>query len=235
MEIVDHLVRHNLGAWPGRELGLVFYATAGEFSLYAGSAAAPAEMKSTVCLHAFPLPFHLWKKSAVEGAHLVTPTQRHIPPNCFSSKIKNRNRLHMWIGDNQARLVDPKAVGLYLDLAGNITETGGSNFVILKNRTVVSPQRTNILWGVSLETVRELCPGLKFEFAERDIQIHDVANADEAWMPSTPFFLLPATKINGIRIGTGKPGPVWRQFMDAFSSMVGLDALAQIRDSVEPS
>lgn len=235
MDIVETLLVHNLWAWPDREIALVFYATAGELPIYAGSAGAAKEMKATVCLHAFPLPLHLWKESVNNGVHVVTPTQRHVPPIPSLARLRNRNRLHMWIGDKQAKLVDPNAIGLYLDLDGNIAETGGSNFVILKNGTVISPERSNILWGVSLEKLRELCETRGIAFIERDIQIHDVINADEAWLSSTPYFLVPATKINGIPIGSGKPGVTWTRLMEAFSSQVGMDALGQIRDSVDAS
>jgi len=227
-DIVDKLINHNLRVWPGREIALVFYATAGELTLYAGAAAMSSNMKATVCLHTFPLPLHLWKGSMMDGVSLVTPAQRHLPPDVLSSKIKHRNRLHMWIGDKQAKLQDPQSIGLYLDLHGNITETGGSNCVIYKNGVVISPLRTNILWGVSLEVVRELCERDGIPFVERDIQIHDVANADEVWLCSTPYFLTPAVKINGISIGDGKVGPVWKKFMDAFSALVGLDIIGQI-------
>ena len=40
------------------------------------------------------------------------------------------------------------------------------------------------------------------EFAERDLQIHDVVNADEAWLCTTPYFLAAAVKINGIPIAS---------------------------------
>jgi branched-subunit amino acid aminotransferase/4-amino-4-deoxychorismate lyase len=231
LEIVDRLVQHNLRAWPGRELALVFYATAGEFPVYAGSAAMAGSQQATLCLHCFPLPLELWKEAVADGVHAVTPAQRHVHPGTLSSKIKHRNRLHMWIGDHQAKLADPKAIGLYLDLDGNVTETGGANFVLVRQGAIVSPNRDNILWGVSLEAVRRLSGPLGLEFLERDIQIHDVVNADEAWLCTTPYFLAPVVKINGLAIGTGRPGPLWRQMVDAFSAEVGVDVIQQILDA----
>ncbi|MBL8828224.1 MAG: hypothetical protein JNM18_14685, partial [Planctomycetaceae bacterium] len=63
---------------------------------------------------------------------------------------------------------------------------------------------------------------------ERDVQLHDVANADEAWLCTTPYFLAAAVKINGIPIGSGRPGPVWRQLMTAYRDEVGVDVIEQI-------
>jgi branched-chain amino acid aminotransferase len=231
LAIVDRLIAHNLTAWPGREITLVFYATVGEFPVYAGAAGMAGERRATVCLHCFPMPFSLWRDAIAHGVHAVTPTQRHVHPNILSSKIKHRNRLHMWIGDQQARLVDPKAVGLYLDLDGNLTESGGANFVLYKRGTIFSPRRHNILWGVSLDTVQRLAGTLGWKFVEEDLQLHDVVNAEEAWLCTTPYFLAPVVKINGLPIGNGQPGPVWQQLMNAFSAEVGVDVAAQILDS----
>ncbi|MFA6563290.1 MAG: aminotransferase class IV [Verrucomicrobiia bacterium] len=231
LAIVERLITHNIVAWGGREVALVFYATVGQFPVYAGAAGMAGEMHATVCLHCFPLPLQLWKRAIAEGVHVVTPAQRHIHPATLNSKIKHRNRLHMWIGDQQAKLADPKAIGLYLDHDGNITETGGSNFLILKDGTIFSPRCNNILWGVTLETVRRLSGPLGLQFAERDLQIHDVVNADEAWLCTTPYFLAAAVKINGIPIASGRPGPVWRRLMDTFSAEVGVDVAQQILDS----
>ncbi len=213
---------------PGEELGLVFYITAGENPIYAGSAGLPARMTPTYVQHTFALPFHLWRDVFLSGAHCITPAVRHWPPQCLSSKIKNRNRLHMWIGEQEIHLSDPKAMALYLDLDGNITETGGSNFVIFKNGTVISPRRNNILWGISLTVLTEILEEMHIQFIEGDIQTYDVINSDEAWIPTTPYCLGPVVKINGVEIGSGKPGPMWRTILDRWSKIVNKDVYAEI-------
>lgn len=227
-EISRHLIQHNLELVPGRELGLVYYMTAGENAVYAGAAGGGAELEPTYVQHTFPLPFNLWRDFFLKGVPLVTPSNRHWPPQCLSSKIKNRNRLHMWIGDAEAHLFDPKAVGLYLDTSGNVTETGGSNFVIYTNGRVVSPKRTNILWGISVTVLWEILEELGIPFAEEDIQVYDVINAEEAWLVTTPYCLAPAVSINGVSIGDGTPGPMWRRVLDHWSETVGKDIFQEI-------
>ena len=34
----------------------------------------------TICIHSFPLPFRVWRSYFTEGAHVVTPSTRHVPP-----------------------------------------------------------------------------------------------------------------------------------------------------------
>ncbi len=228
LDLAQQLAAHNHALDPQGELGLVFYMTGGENPFYAGAAAMPSNLTATFAMHTFPLPFHVWKGSFLQGVHCVTPSTRHWPAQCLSSKIKHRNRLHMWIGDREARLADPAAVALYLDLQGNITETGGSNFVIYRRGTVISPRRNNILWGVSLTVLVELLAELNIPFQEDDLQGHDVINTDEAWLPTTPYCLAPVTKFNGLPVGSGKPGAMWRRILDLWSSKAGKNVYSEV-------
>jgi branched-chain amino acid aminotransferase len=223
IRITHTLLAENAKLSPGDELGLVFYMTAGENAIYAGAAGTAEKLTPTYVQHTFPLRFNLWSDNFLNGVHCVTPAPRHWPPACISSKIKNRNRLHMWIGEQEVKQLDPHVVPLYLDIHGNVTETGGSNFVIFRDNQIVSPRRNNILWGISLTVVQEIAAELGIEFVEEDIQSYDVINAEEAWLPSTPYCLAPVVRFNGEPIGDGRPGPMWRQVLDRWSELVGKD------------
>ena len=232
-EITLKVVEHNAALIPpDKDLGIIQFVSAGTFGTYAGSAGGGEKMKPTVCVHSFPLPLHLWAKGAKSGIHAVTPSIRHIPPQCLDPKIKYRSRLHIWIGEQEAKGVDPGAATLLLDLDGNVSEFSGGNFLIVKNGTIISPTSRNILHGISLETVEQLAGGLGIPFVEKDIQVHDVMNADEAFESTTPFCLLPVTKINTVTIGQGTPGPVYAKLIGAWGEQVGLDILKQIQDDV---
>lgn len=132
-----------------------------------------------------------------------------------------------FLADHEARLVDPDAAALLLDLDGNVTETSGANFLIVERGTIVSPTLRNILPGISRQTVIELAGKLSVPFVERDIQVHSVMNADEAFLTSTPFCLMPVTRINGVAIADGQPGPLYRRLIEAWSEAVGMDIVGQ--------
>ena len=223
------VIGHNLETLPkGKELGVVLFVTAGEFPIYAGSAAHGEKMTPTVCIHTFPLPLHLWAKGLETGLHAVTPSNRHVPPQCIDPKMKYRSRLHYWLAEQEAKLVDPNAATLLLDLDGNITEFSGGNILIVKDGAIVSPTTRNILPGISRQTVIEIANDLKIPFVEKDLQVHDVCNADEAFEATTPFCLMPVTSINNIPIADGKRGPICQKLLEAWSAKVGLDIEAQI-------
>ncbi|MEE3370538.1 MAG: aminotransferase class IV [Planctomycetota bacterium] len=228
-EATLRVVKHNSGCIHKEdELGIVHFVTGGEFHEYVGSAGRAARVQPTVCVHTFPIPFHYFAEKLRQGAHVVTPTVRHIPAQCIDPKMKCRSRMHYFLAERQARLVDPDALCLMLDLDGNVTETSGSNFLIVERGTIVSPPRHLILPGISRATVVDLAAQLKIPFEERLIRLHDVANADEALSTTTPYCLCPVTRINGMPIGDGKPGPVFHRLAEAWSELVGMDIVAQI-------
>ncbi len=227
--ISRELVAHNAKLLnDGDELGLIHFVTPGEYRTYAGSAGAPPRMTPTVCIHTFPLPFELWWAKVQAGAHVVTPSIRHVPPQCYDPKMKYRSRMHYYLADKEAQLADPDAVALLLDLDGNVTETSGANFLMVERGTIVSPTLRNTLPGISRATVIELAAQLGIPFVERDIQVFSVMNADEAFLASTPYCLMPVTRINGAPIGDGRPGPILQRLLAAWSQRVGLDIVAQI-------
>lgn len=229
--ISEKLLSENARLAPGMELGLVYYMTAGENTVYAGASGMPDQLTPSYVQHTFPLQFHLWRNAFLHGVHCVTPAPRHWPPQCISSKIKNRNRLHMWIGEQEAHEVDRSAMALYLDIEGNVTETGGSNFVIFRDGEVVSPRRNNILWGISLTVLSEICSEMGIPFVEQDIQTYDIVNADEAWVPTTPYCLGPVVRINGVSIGDGRPGLMWRKILDRWSEIVDKDIYSETAEA----
>ena len=92
----------------------------------------------------------------------------------------------------------------------------------------MSPSPRNILRGISITTLAEIAAEIGVPFVERDHQVHDVMNADEAYLASTPYCLAPVTKINGVPVGDGKPGPMLKQILDVWSSRVGVDIVEQI-------
>jgi len=227
--VCRELIPHNAGLLsPEEELALVLFMSPGELPVYAGAAGSGGDPTPTFCIHTFPLPFRLWSRFFTEGAHVVTPSIRQVPSVCVDPKIKCRSRMHWWLADQETHQVDPSAISLCLDLAGNVTETSGSNFLIATQDAVISPSPDHVLPGISLQTVAEICDQEGLGFEERDFQVYDVINAEEAYLATTPYCLAPVTRINGLEIGSGRPGPVFKRLMDAWSERVGVDIVGQI-------
>ena len=65
---------------------------------------------------------------------------------------------------------------------------------------------------------------------EKNIELYDVINSDEAFMTGTPFCMLPVTSINSIKIGNGKRGPITDNLLTQWSKNVEVDIESQIKN-----
>jgi branched-subunit amino acid aminotransferase/4-amino-4-deoxychorismate lyase len=227
--ISEDLVAHNSSLLPdGDELGLVHLVTPGAYATYAGLANERPAPGPTVCVHTFPLPFELWSRRLTQGVRLVTPATRQVPPACVDPALKQRSRMHYYLADQQVRDVDPSAIALLLDLQGHVSETGGANFMMVRNGTLITPTLRNTLPGISRRTVLELAAGLGVPCAERDFGVDDAMQADEAFLTSTPYCIMPVSHINGAPLAGSVPGPVSLRLQEAWSRLVGVDVVDQI-------
>ena len=173
-------------------------------------------------------PKFQWKASMFrDGARLVTPSNRHVPPECVDPKVKFISRVWIALGGLEARHIDPHCWTLLLDLNGNISEAGGANFFIVSQGVLLTPGPRNILLGISRQTVLELAEELNIPAIERDIQVYDVYNADEAFLTQESSCILPVCQLNGIQIGEKIPGPITKRLLDAWSAEVGVDIAGQ--------
>ena len=72
-----------------------------------------------------------------------------------------------------------------------------------------------------------LTTSTQIRWREQSLTAADLASADEILLTSTPSCVLPATSLNGHPVGGGRPGPVFRRLLDAWSGLVGVDIAAQ--------
>ena len=187
--------------------------------------------QATVTINCWPLTWHLaaFANAYVSGVHAVVPAQRAVPSRLIDPKIKNRSRIHYQIANLQVQKVDPQAWALLLDEDGFLTEGTGSNFFLIKDGCLLTPEPRNVLRGVTRQAVLELAQRLEIPCRECNLEAYDVMTADEAFFTSTPFTIMPATRFNGHAINTGAPGPLTQRLMDAWNRMVEVDMAAQAR------
>jgi branched-chain amino acid aminotransferase len=214
---------------PENDLGLIQFVTAGEYATYAVGMGGQPRTSPTVCVHTFRLPFERWAIKQRDGVHLITPSIRQVPPECVPPQMKCRSRMHYFLAEQEVRRTDPEAWALLLDLQGNITETNAANFLMMENGAIISPRFAATLPGISRAFVCELVDKLGIRFEEADITIDRVMKAEEAFLTSTPWCMIPVTKINGAPISDGRPGPLFRRLLEAWSLAVGVDVSRQIK------
>ena len=165
------------------------------------------------------------------GINAVITSQRAIPASLMDPKIKNRSRIFYLMANIEASQFEGEDNwALLLDTDGYIAEGTGDNFFIVKNGVIYTPEGRNILRGISRQyVIDELGPELDIEVIEKNIEPYDVYTADEAFMTGTPFCMLPVTSLNGIQIGDGKVGQIFKKVLARWSSNVKVDIEHQIK------
>ncbi len=209
---------------------LMINVSRGPLSIYSG--VFGGKMEPTVVVADFPLKWTVGGMGQLfdKGINAVITSQRAIPAQLLEPKLKNRSRIHYmvanieashWPGDNNwALLLDPD---------GFVAEGSGDNFFIIKDGEIITPEPRNILRGISRAYIFDLAEQLNMKCIEKNIEPYDVMMADEAFMTATPFCMLPVTQLNGIDIGEGKPGPLFKKVLTCWSQNVGVDIEAQIK------
>lgn len=184
--------------------------------------------RPTICVHGHPLLFHLWAGQFETGVSVVISDIRQVPPNCWPPELKCRSRMHYYLADRQAAARQPGARAILLDQDGLIAEASTANVLVYRDgEGLVSPPREHILAGVSLGVVHELAQQVGVQFHTRALTADELRSASEAMLTSTSVCVLPIVECDGQAIGGGKPGPVFRRLLAAWSDLVGLDIAAQ--------
>jgi branched-subunit amino acid aminotransferase/4-amino-4-deoxychorismate lyase len=230
-QIVTEVLDRNRGSIPaGGDLGVLLFATPGPYQGYLGLAdeAARAEAsRPTLCVHPFTLAFRRFHQSYGNGVALAVPQVRQISPASIPPGIKYRSRLHWYLGERQARAIDPQAAALLLDEHGCVTETNSGNLFLVHRNQLLTPRAETTLTGVSQEFVMELARASGWPVVRADLTPDFVARADEVFLTSTTYCVMPVTRLNNVPIGDGTPGPLARQLLAQWSAAVGIDLRRQ--------
>ncbi len=218
------LVARNYPLLPtGGDLGLCVFVTPGPYLPMAGD----FPLRPTVAMHTFPLPFRLWAGKYESGQSLASVNVVQPSHRCWPTELKCRSRVHYYLADREAAKQDSAARALLTDEAGHVTETATANVLVCQGDRLISPPAVRILPGISLNATRELAEEIGWHVEEADLSVADVAAAEEVLLTSTPFCLLPATRLNGKPIGSGTPGACYRALLEKWNDLVGLNVAKQ--------
>ena len=208
---------------------LMIDVTRGLLGIYEG--VVGGHVGTNIIIADFPLRWTVQHSAHLytEGIDAVIPSQRTIPAQLLEAKAKNRNRIHYLMANIELSNYSGKnAWALLLDPDGFVAEGTGSNFFIVKDNVLYTPEPRNILRGISRAYIFELAEELGLECYERNLEPYDVMMADEAFFCCTPFCMLPVVKFNGVNLVTGgEVGPVYKELIGRWSENVGVDIVAQ--------
>jgi branched-chain amino acid aminotransferase len=188
----------------------------------------------TVVVYCVPIDFTHFAKQYKEGRKFITVATRAMPSECLEPRLKSGSRQHFMRAVIEAQEKDPDAAPMLLDIYGNIAEPWGANFFFIKKGRIMTPGRQLVLEGITRETVLETANELGISVIEGNyFKPYDVYTADEAFVTTTSYTVLPVASLDGVKIGTKIPGPITERLIKAVGKKMGVDLVAQAMSHVD--
>ena len=184
-----------------------------------------------ICHHLSPR-YKDFAKLYQEGSHLVVANARQLPPQCLDAKVKHTNRWCNRLAEFEAKMVDPEARALMLDINGMVAEGPTFSCFMVKDGRLFTPKLGNILAGITRGTILKLAKELGIESAEKDLYVYDLYNADEIFTTATGS-VSPVAKFNERVLPKPIPGPITQQLISAFNKLVGVDLVQRVVADVQ--
>ena len=148
----------------------------------------------------------VWRKFSDES----TPTQAKMGGNYLNSILATQ--------DAKKRGYDE---AILLDKNGNVSEAPGENIVIIKKNTLITPPlSSSALDGITRKSILKFSKDLNLKTKVKNISVKELKSADEVFLSGTAAEVTPVIKLEKMKIGTGKIGPVTQVVMEKYSDIV---------------
>ncbi len=169
--------------------------------------AFPAEVVPGIFLMVSPLSLPL-SPDEVEGIAAIT-----LQDNRWSRCNIKTIALLPNILAKQAAL-DSGALDAILLRDGQVTEATAANVFVVKDEAMYTPPKDQfILAGITRDLIVELAARDGPACHEQAIPEALLRDADEIWITSSTREILPVIELDGVKVGDGWIGPVWRDMM----------------------
>ncbi|MDH5795246.1 MAG: branched-chain-amino-acid transaminase [Candidatus Bathyarchaeota archaeon] len=175
--------------------------------------------RASVIIIAQPLEALHGGRSKERGVSAVIVSTRRDIPSGTTHEIKSLNYLNSVLAKLEAHQAGADEA-ILLDSRGFVSEATVANLFVVKDGVVVTPPPTaGILSGITRMETMKLVNRLGFKLVERDITPFELINADEIFLTGTAAEIVPVVRLNGVKMGNGKPGPVSKKIIQEFHKL----------------
>ncbi len=150
-----------------------------------------------------------------KGLKAITCSIRRNPAEALPPNVKSLNYLNNIMAKIEANYKGGDEA-IFFDTNGYVAEGSGDNLYIVKNGTIITPPTLNNLRGITRMVLLEIAEEMGIAVEERNLGYYDLYTADEFLVSGSAAEVAPVVLIDGRTVGTGKPGPVFKQLAEAF-------------------
>ncbi len=147
------------------------------------------------------------KRYYTEGVHLKTHEYMRLVPD-----VKTLNYIESV--RHQRELKGAGVLELLFVYEGRVLECSSSNVFVVKNGVLMTP-KTNVLIGTTRDFILNLTKR-EYKSIERDVSVKELFASDEVFITASNKGVVPVVRIDGKKIGSGKPGPVTNTLMEKY-------------------
>lgn len=117
---------------------------------------------------------------------------------------------------HEAKLAGAREAILIRD--GQVTEGAASNVFIVRDGRVRTPVKDgSLLPGITRDLVVELLNDNGIECLEADLPAAELQQAEEIWITSSTWEIVPVVMLDDRPVGDGRPGPLWEKAMAIYT------------------
>ena len=154
------------------------------------------------------------------GIALFTSTFRTSTPDVFDLRLNSHSRLNLIQALIQA--IDAGAdEALMLDPRGFVASCNSTNFFIVRRGELWTSTGAYCFKGITRQSIIDQTRGAGGTARELDYTIAQTWTADEAFITGTLGGITPVSRIDGRRIGDGKPGPLTLAIRERYLKSLG--------------
>ena len=177
------------------------------------------DLHSGFAMFAVPFGRYLEKE---EGAHVCISGWRRVDDNAVPARAKITGAYVNSAFAKSDAVLDGYDEALVLTQSGHISEGSAENFFMVRNGKLITPPVTsNILEGITRETVIELArEELGLQTVERVVDRSEIYVCDEAFLTGTGVQIAAITHVEHRAIGDGAIGPVVSRLRELYFDVV---------------
>lgn len=157
---------------------------------------------------------------ARSGIDVCVSSWQRTPDNAIPARAKvNGSYINASLMKNEA-LQNGYDEAIAIDEHGHVAESTVANLFLVRQGRLITPDTsTDILEGITRDTVMKLAQHLKIPHEQRSLDRSELYIADEAFLSGSSARITPIVSIDKRQVGNGQVGPVTQKLMAAYDDV----------------
>ncbi len=164
-----------------------------------------------------PAGTYLGEDGFVNGVDVCVSSWRRSAPDTFPALAKaSGNYLSGQLAKMEA-IQNGYVEGIMLDSFGFVSEGSGENIFLVRDGILfTTPLSSAILHGITRDSIMRIAKDMNIEARVDTLPREALYTADEMFFTGTAAEVTPIRSVDGIPVGSGKPGPITMKLQSEF-------------------